>query len=130
MLLAIRMLLAWMLAVVGSTVVATLTRGAPVLRGNVLDGVLGIGLIVGLPMLVFSAVIALPVSYYLVAIRPNWLATLAAMAVFGSIAAALGVVIFPAGWKGAAQAFVAFAALLGLFWGLIGLVMIHFTSAP
>jgi hypothetical protein len=130
MLLAIRMLLAWMLAVVGSTVVATLTRGALVLRGNAFDGILGIGLIVGLPMLVFSAVIALPVSYYLIAIRPSWLATLAAMAVFGFIAAALGAVIFPAGWKGAAQAFVAFAALLGLFWGLIGLVMIHFTSAP
>jgi hypothetical protein len=123
------MLLAWMLAVVGLTVVATLTHGSPVLRGNVLDGVLGVALIVGLPMLAFSAVIALPISYYLIAIRPNWLATLAAMAVFGSIAVALGVVIFPAGWKGAAQAFVAFAALLGLFWGLLGIVMIRFPSA-
>lgn len=124
-----RMLLAWILAVVGLTVVANLTRGATVLRANVLDRVLGIGLIVGLPMLVFSAVIALPLSYYLIGIRPNWLATLAAMAVFGSVAAVLAVVIFPVGWKGAAQALIVFAALLGLFWGLIGLVMTRFPSA-
>jgi hypothetical protein len=123
------MLLAWILAVVGLTIVANLTRGAPVLRGNVLDGALGIGLIVGLPMLVFSAVIALPLSYYLIGIRPNWLATLAAMAVFGSVAAVLAVVIFPVGWRGAAQALIVFAALLGLFWGLIGLAMTRFPSA-
>ena len=118
-LLMVRMLLAWGLTVVGSTILTAVLVHGPVSGRALVDGVLGIGLFMGVPMLIFSVIIALPLSFHLKGL-PIWLATISAVVLFGALAAALGTAIFPAVWKGAAQAFVAFAAMLGLFWGLLG----------
>ncbi len=130
MALTIRMLLAWILAVIFSTVLATVLTGASAAPGsNLFERLLGMGLIVGVPMLVFSTLVALPLSSYLATIQPTWAATRAAVILFAGVAAVLAMAIFPGGWNGAAQAFVFFAALLGLFWGLIGFVIARTPTA-
>jgi hypothetical protein len=116
MLFLARMLLAWILAVVSLTIIGTVISSGPWSKNQPFEGLIGIGLIIGIPMLAFSIIIALPLSYYLASIRMNWLETVAATASFGGIAAVLALMVFSADWRGAAGAFIIFAVLLGLFW--------------
>jgi hypothetical protein len=122
MLFLARMLLAWILAVVSLTIIGTVISSGPWSKNQPFEGLIGIGLIIGIPMLAFSIIIALPLSYYLASIRMNWLETVAATASFGGIAAVLALMVFSADWRGAAGAFIIFAVLLGLFWGLLGYI--------
>ena len=129
MLFVARMFVAWILAILGSALIATIIGQGPASKGDLTEGILGIGLIIGLPMLIFAALIALPLSFYLTNIRPNWLSGICAALIFAGVAAALSMAIFPSGWKGAAQALIIFSALLGLFWGLTGYVMTRSPAA-
>lgn len=95
---------------------------------SLMSQLLGVSLLIGLPMLVFTIVVALPLSYYLATVRPAWLGTLCATAAFAGAAAILAAMIFPQGWSGAAEAMILFAALLGLCWGLLGFLPVR--SAP
>jgi ABC-type dipeptide/oligopeptide/nickel transport system permease component len=122
MLLTVRMLAAWFVALLCSGVLGTVLFSGGKVRDPV-GGLLGIGLVVGIPMLVFAVVIALPLSFFMASIRPPWLAGICAATVFASIAGLLSIGIFPDGWKGAAQAMVLFAALLGVSWGTLGYVI-------
>lgn len=84
------------------------------------DGILGIGLVVGLSMLLFALVIALPLSLLVVRNMPP----LAAALLYPFLIAGAAWLIsasLPGGWKGAQQAVVLFAFIMGTGWGFLNL---------
>ncbi|RYF10712.1 MAG: hypothetical protein EOO77_20945 [Oxalobacteraceae bacterium] len=120
--LTVRMLAAWFVTVVCSGIIASVFFTSGRVQ-DLIGGVFGLGLVVGIPMLVFSMVIALPLSFFMASIRPPWLAGIGAAIVFASIAGLLSNGIFPDEWRGVAQAMVLFAALLGVCWRILGYVI-------
>ncbi|WP_152616657.1 hypothetical protein [Sphingomonas sp. ERG5] len=114
-----KMSVAWLLAIVVMTIIGGLQSG----RGASLstwDGVLGIGLVVGLPMLLFAFVIALPLSLLVARnMSPFAGALLYPFLIAG--AAWLISAPLPSGWKGAQQAIILFAFIMGTGCSLLNL---------
>lgn len=110
---------AWLLTIVAVPIIGDVLskRGASALSW---DGILGVGLVVGLPMLLFALVIALPLSL-LVARNMSPLAAAFLYPFLIAGAAWLISAPLPGGWKGAQQAMILFAFIMGTGWGLLNL---------
>ena len=114
--------LAWLLAILVMTVLGNFLSRRGVSAPS-WDGVLGIGLVVGLPMLLFALVIALPLS---VLVARNMSPLAAALLYPFLIAGAAWLVSarLPSGWKGAQQAVILFAFAMGTGWSLLDLFVL------
>lgn len=110
---------AWLLTIVAVPIIGDMLskRGA---SAPSWDGILGVGLVVGLPMLLFALVIALPLSL-LVARNMSPLAAAFLYPFLIAGAAWLISAPLPGGWKGAQQAMILFAFIMGTGWGLLNL---------
>lgn len=120
---------AWLLAIVALPIIGDLLSGNRRASTPSWDGMLGIGLVVGLPMLLFALVIALPLSLLLA----GNVSSLAAMLLFPFLNAGAAWLIsatFPGGWKGAQQALVLFAFIMGMGWSLLNLFVPSSQAAP
>ena len=116
---------AWLLAILVLTILGNRVgrRGVPAPSW---DGVLGIGLVVGLPMLLFALVIALPLSLLVARNMPP----LAAALLYPFLIAGAAWLVsarLPSGWKGAQQAVILFAFTMGTGWSLLTLFMLPST---
>ena len=113
---------AWLLAILVMTVLGNLA-GRRSASAPSWDGVLGIGLVVGLPMLLFALVIALPLSLL---VARNMSPLTAALLYPFLIAGAAWLVSarLPSGWKGAQQAVILFAFAMGTGWSLLDLFVL------
>jgi hypothetical protein len=119
----VKILAAWSLTLLTYATVATMfvgQRGASMSQIRV--ALLGIGLVVGLPTLAFALLVAWPIAAMLRAVDQPWSFVLGSAALFGLAMLFLTAMIIPDDWKGAGLALVAFAALLGLVWGIISLL--------
>lgn len=111
---------AWLLAILVVPIVGDSLLGRRGASAPSWDGVLGIGLVVGLPMLLFAFVIALPLSLLVARNMPPLTgAILYPFLVAG--AAWLIIAPLPSGWKGAQQAVALFAFIMGTGWSLLNL---------
>jgi hypothetical protein len=111
---------AWLLAIVAVPIIGDLPLGKRGASALSWDGILGIGLVVGLPMLLFALVIALPLSLLVARNIPP----LAAALLYPFLIAGAAWLIsapLPGGWKGAQQAMILFAFIMGTGWGLLNL---------
>ena len=112
--------LAWLLAIL----VMTVLGGQPGGRGASApswDGVLGIALVVGLPMLVFTLVIALPLSLLVARNMAPIPAVILYPFLLAGAAWLISALLFPSEWKGAQQAMIWFAFIMGTSWSLLSL---------
>ena len=119
--------LAWLLAILVMTVLGNRLSRRGVSAPS-WDGVLGIGLVVGLPMLLFALVIALPLS---VLVARNMSALAAALLYPFLIAGAAWLVSarLPSGWKGARQAVILVAFTVGISWSLMDLFVLRSSAS-
>lgn len=114
--------LAWLLAILVMTVLGGLPGGRGASAPS-WDGILGIGLVVGLPMLVFAFVIALPLALF---VDRNMSPVSGAILYPFMIAATawlISALLFPTGWKGAQQALIWFAFAMGTSWSLLSILI-------
>ena len=89
------------------------------------EGLLGLGILLAIPSLVFTLIVGRPTMTWLASLHPAWLAPLVAAAVFALCMWVLATLMVPDGWHGAALALVGHAAVLGLVLGCLNLA-----SAP
>lgn len=119
----VKVLAAWALTLlIYATIATALSRQRSWRASDLREGLLGIGLVVGLPTLVFALSVVWPIAALLRAVGQPWVFVLGAAALFGAAMRLLTAMVMPTDWKGASQAVVAFAALLGLVWGAIGVI--------
>jgi hypothetical protein len=116
-----RMIAAWLFTNFVFVIGYSLWNGQGVTR--LLDGLLGIGLIVGLPMLLFTVVIGLPLAVLIQRVVPSIASAIIYPFLIGGIAWLLTSSMSGVGWKGAHQAIFLFAFVLGLIWSLLGLTI-------
>jgi hypothetical protein len=116
-----RMIAAWLFTNFVFVIGYSLWNGQGVTR--LLDGLLGIGLIVGLPMLLFTVVIGLPLAVLIQRVVPSTASAIIYPFLIGGIAWLLTSSMSGVGWKGAHQAIFLFAFVLGLIWSLLGLTI-------
>lgn len=117
-----KMIVAWMLAIVATGAFNGLMNGrSTVLRGW--DGILGLGLVVGLPMLIFACAVALPLALVMSRVTSPVVAMLLYPVLFAGVAWLISAPLLPEGWKGAQQAMVLFAFILGVIWSLLNLLV-------
>lgn len=117
-----KMLAAWLVTLLAMA----LLGGAANRRDGVLklwDGILGFGVFVGLPMLLFALLVALPLSVILSHSAAPMVALLAYPLLLAGVAWSISALVFPAGWAGAQYALVLFALVLGLIWALLNLAL-------
>lgn len=112
----------WLLAIVVMTVVGGL-RGGRGASAPLWDGVLGIGLVIGLPMLLFAFVIALPLSLLVARNMSPFAGAILYPFLIASAAWLIGALLLPNGWKGAQQAMILFAVIMGTGWSLVNLLV-------
>ena len=113
-----RMIAAWLFTNFVFVMGHSAWKGQGVTR--LLDGLLGIGLIVGLPMLLFTVVIGLPLAVLIQRVVPPMASATIYPFLIGGIAWLLTSSMSGVGWKGAHQAVFLFAFVLGLIWSLLG----------
>lgn len=113
---------AWLLTIVAVPVIGDLLLSRRGASAPSWDGILGIGLVVGLPMLLFALVIALPLSL-LIARNMSLVAATLLYPFLIAGAAWLISATFPSGWKGAQQAMILFAFIMGTGWSLLNLFL-------
>lgn len=112
--------IAWLLAIVVMTVIGGLPGGRGASAPS-WDGVLGIGLVVGLPMLLFAFVIALPLSLLVARNMSPFAGAILYPFLIAGAAWLIGALLLPNGWKGAQQAMILFAFIMGTGWSLLNL---------
>jgi hypothetical protein len=117
-----KMLLAWLIAVVATAIIAGLRPGRRTSLPS-RDGILGLGLVVGLPMLVFAFVVGLPLALLVSRYLPPAIAAVSFPLLTAAIAWLISAPLFPQGWKGARQALILFAFILGICWSLVNFVV-------
>ena len=115
-----KILVAWLLAIMAVTVLGDLLLGRRSTSAPSWDGFLGIGLVVGLPMLVFALVIALPLSLLVGRAMPPLAAALPYPFMIAAAAWLIGAT-FPGGWKGVQKTMILFAFIMGTGWSLLNL---------
>lgn len=117
-----KIFVAWLSAIALMTVMSG-PPGRPRASAPSWDGLLGIGLVVGLPMLLFAFVIALPLSL-LVAynLSPVAGAILYPFLIAGA-AWLIGALFLSGGWKGVQRTMTLFAAIMGTSWSLLSLLI-------
>lgn len=113
-----RMIAAWLFTNFVFVIGYSVWKGQSVSR--LLDGLLGIGLIVGLPMLLFTVVIGLPLAVLIQRVVPPMASAIIYPFLISGIAWLLTSSMSGTGWKGAHQAIFLFAFVLGLIWSLLG----------
>ncbi|QNA84959.1 hypothetical protein G4G27_13855 [Sphingomonas sp. So64.6b] len=117
----VKICVAWLLAIGGMTVIGGLPRGRSASQPS-WDGFFGIALVMGLPMLLFALVIALPLSLLITrSMSPFAGAILYPVLISG--AAWLTGASLPSGWKGVQQAMSLFAFIMGVSWSLLSLLV-------
>lgn len=116
-----KMSVAWLLAIAGMTALGGLTGGRrPSMPDR--DGMLGIGLAVGLPMLLFALLVALPLSLLVARTMAPLAGALFYPPLLAGAAGLTGLAAVPRGWKGARRAMVLFAFLMGAGWSVLSLL--------
>lgn len=88
---------------------------------GMLEGFIGLGILLAIPTLLFAFIVGWPVMSWLAQMRPAWLMPLLAAALLALVMWVLAAIILPGGWHGAEQALVDYAAVLGLVWGCLNL---------
>ena len=91
-------------------------RGA---HNGFVEGLIGLGILLAIPTFVFSLVVAWPTIFWLSNVRPAWLVALIAVAVLALFMWVLTSLLLPDGWRGAGQALVGYAAVLGFVLGCL-----------
>ncbi len=129
MLQIVKLFAAWALALPISVAVALLFVGqrGP-LFGGLREGLLGLGLTVGIPTLIFALIAVWPIAALLHGISKPWLYIAGATGLFGVAMLALTAAVMPDGWQGASKALIGFATLLGLVWGVISVLTMRSAS--
>lgn len=112
--------IAWLLAIMAVPILGDLLLGRRSTSAPSWDGFLGIGLVVGLPMLLFALVVALPLSLLVVRTMPPLAAALLYPFLIAGAAWLIGAT-FPDGWKGAQLTMILFAFMMGTAWSLLSL---------
>lgn len=112
--------IAWLLTIVVMTLVGGLPGGRGVSAPS-WDGILGIGLLIGLPMLLFAFVIALPLSLLVARNMSPFAGAILYPFLIAGAAWLIGALLLPNGWKGAQQAMILFAFIMGTGWSLLNL---------
>jgi hypothetical protein len=118
----VKLLVAWALSM---TIYVAVIQGWNAARGKAAtgfgEGLLGLGILLAIPSFMFAVIVGWPAVAWLTNLRPAWLVPLAAGAVLSSLMWILTTLLLPDGWRGAGQALVAYAAVLGLVWGCLNL---------
>lgn len=118
-----KIFVAWLLAIVAVPILGDLLQGRRKASAPSWNGVLGIALVVGLPMLLFALLIALPLSLLVARNMPPIAAALLYPFLIAGSAWLIGAT-FPSGWKGAQQAMILFALVMGTGWSLLNLIVL------
>ena len=117
-----KMFAAWLFAVAMMPILNGLIGGRTVSLPS-WDGFVGIGLVIGLPMLLFAIVPGLPLAWLVARHLPMLAGLLLFPFLLAGAAWLVGALAFPAGWKGAHQVMTAFAFMLGGGWTLLSLFL-------
>ncbi|WBO22983.1 hypothetical protein [Sphingomonas abietis] len=117
----VRMIAAWLFTNFAFVIGYSAWKGQGVTRLS--DGLLGIGLIVGLPMLLFAGVTALPLAFLVQRFFQPTVGAIFFPFLIGGIAWLLTYFLSSGGWRGAHQAVFLFAFVLGLSWSLLGFII-------
>lgn len=94
------------------------------LKGMV-DGFIGLGILLAIPTLLFALVVGWPIMSWLASLRPPWLLPVVAPAVLALLMWVLATLMLTDGWRGAGYALAGYAAVLGLVWACL-----HLATAP
>jgi hypothetical protein len=121
-----RLVIAWALSM---AIYAAIIAGWSAAKGEatgglgkgVVEGFLGLGILLAIPTFLFAVVIAWPTMSWLASLRPSWILPPAAAAAFALLMWLLASLMLPDGWRGAGHALVGYAAVLGLVWGCLNL---------
>lgn len=89
---------------------------------GILEGFIGLGILLAIPTLLFALVIGWPTFSALSGLRPAWLIPFVAAAVLALIMWVLMRLMLPSGWLGVEQTLVAYAMILGLVAGSLSLL--------
>ncbi len=111
--------IAWPISLVAFALLSVLwTRMAGQRDSGLVDAIIGSGLLLLIPSLLFSLLIGAPLMSLLARQNlPGLLVPIVAAAGFALVMWLLSAVLLPQGWSGAGTALVAYAAVLGLAWG-------------
>lgn len=122
-----KLLIAWVLSMAVYAAIiqawfATQGKATSGLGRGVVEGFMGLGILLAIPTFLFALVVGWPTLSFLANLRPALLVPLAAAAVLAALMCVLAKLMLPAGWGGAAHALVGYAAVLGLVWGCLNVV--------
>lgn len=87
------------------------------------EALLGLGILLAIPSLLFALIVAWPTMTWLASLRPTWVAPLVAAALFALLMWVLATLMLPDGWRGAGLALVGHSVVLGLVLGCLNLAM-------
>lgn len=117
-----RLLFAWALSILIYAALIHVWRVASgQSNGGFAEAQLGLGILLAIPGLLFALIFGWPAISWLAGKSPAWLLPMAAAAAFALLMWLLAKLMLPDGWRGAGQALVGYAAVLGLVWGCLNL---------
>lgn len=96
-----------------------LANGQP--SGGFLETLLGLGVLLFIPTILFALIVGWPVAYWLSGLRPGWLLPPVTGAVLALLMWVSTKFVLPNGWAGVEHTLVAYAASLGLVVGCLDL---------
>lgn len=118
----VKLLIAWALAmVIYAVIVETWSVANRRSSYSFLGAIGGLGLLLAIPSLLFALIVGWPTMSWLAGLRPAWLVPAVAAATFALLMWLLTKLMLPSGWRGAGQALVGYAAVLGAIWASIAL---------
>lgn len=111
---------AWFIAVLTMGVSFCLYKMEPVSILHFLDGLQGIGLIIGGPMIIFCIPAGIVLTMTVSNSVPLWSSLIICSCSCAFMAWIIAELTFTAGWEGASQVLTAFAFFFGLSWAALG----------